>query len=70
MKPQHLLPLKRLLPSQKPSPKVPLPLNKHRPPKHPGHSPLKPNQQFSRRPLSMTPLLTDSTALSMWRTGS
>lgn len=54
MKPQHLLPPKRLLPSRKPSPKVPLPLNKHRPPKHPGHSPLKPNQQFPRRPLSMT----------------
>ena len=69
-KPQHLLPPKRLLPSRKPSPKVPLPLNKHRPPKHPGHSPLKPNQQFPRRPLSMTPPPSDSTALSMWRTGS
>ena len=70
MKPQHLLPPKRLLPSRKSSPKVPLPLNKHRPPKHPGHSPLKPNQQFPRRPLSMTPPPSDSTALSMWRTGS
>lgn len=35
-----------------------------------GHSPLKPNQQFPRRPLSMTPPPSDSTALSMWRTGS
>ena len=38
MKPQHLLPPKRLLPSRKPSTKAPLHPNRHRLPERNPHS--------------------------------